>query len=212
MGRIPEAVTQDWTSIETGRLIKSIGQAHASWPARVFANQMKFNKRSHHDINVAALEALVGSSALIYRGVKQVSRLPFTFHEGFRGSYSTDNEFGSGIYATPDIAYALAYSGRLGALMVFDWSDNAPEDVKKELNDDDWALTVKGCTCFQLAHVPQLPVHDCDIMYGPVSANHDAILTCTAPERSNIMQYMAPTDNGFAVLERRFVGIVYFQM
>ena len=64
--------------------------------------------------------------------------------------YSFD--FGQGLYTTPSIDYALKHvrdygNGRVGALLIFDWSDFGGNIKTRHIKGTEWNALVKGHIC-----------------------------------------------------------------
>ena len=211
MGHIPDVVENEWATVQTTQLALNKGAVKGTWASSLLARSVKYaKKKAAHGLDLSQVHAKFGTK-LLFRGIAQYGPLPRMLRRGFYQLSSPENEFGDGLYASPDIDYALQYVLGAGTLLIFDWSDNARDVTTKQLDGDLWATTVKANVCQDLAIGPDLPDHDdCDILMGPVSANHTGVFRCNWPVASNDTQYMANSPNGFAAFERRLVGVVYY--
>ncbi|SRR6266498_1013733 len=99
------------------------------------------------------------------------------------------------------------------ALLIFDWSNNGPTQVRtKVLTGDKWKKTVKGYICVGLGNHPPPPQYEDDILQGPFAENdHSLIKTCNGPiPNDQLIQVVGKTDASFAVFASRLYAIVYF--
>jgi hypothetical protein len=216
LGSIPDVVGDTWKNVETGYLVSSNkGEFNETWPSSVWVKKMNLKTKNKKDslkffLDIASLEKSIKCSTLIYRGVRTHSQVENSFLSGFPGSVSLENEFGNGLYATDDLDYAMTYAGKVGALMIFNWSDGARDVITKDISGQVWSETVYRW----IRREPKRLVHNgCDILHGAVTANHEAIrVHGCQPIASNIFQYMGKRDRGYAAFEKRLVGVLYFDI
>jgi hypothetical protein len=158
-------------------------------------------------LNQSALEKQF--TKLLFRGLAKQGFVPHLIVHGLFLSLSPENEFGSGVYATPDMAYAMQYVRSVGVLMIFDWSDDALDVTTRDIVGEEWKRTVTGNVRYHVPNTPAPPAH----IRGAVSDNHQETLTCTHPTMSNITQYVGRPDTMAArAFESRLVGVVYFEL
>ncbi|CAG8775282.1 2823_t:CDS:2, partial [Rhizophagus irregularis] len=107
-----------------------------------------------------------------------------------------NNEFGPGLYCTPNFNLAVEYAGKNGAIFVYDWSNLDSDFTIKTLIDREWEDTVKGWICIiDDDSKPGPPQFDEDIIQGPVSKNHGSIYNCSKPIQSQDLQVVVTTTN-----------------
>ncbi|PKC04163.1 hypothetical protein RhiirA5_422656 [Rhizophagus irregularis] len=135
----------------------------------------------------------------IYKPEEQALNVRNSFRRVYGGKRSGFHEkrFWGGLYATPDIEYAIKYAGRNGSLLVFDWSDLDRNLTYKILDDlEVWKATVKGFICLGNNNKPLPPQNYEDIIQGPISSNYDAISHCHEPVPLDTEQVVGKTDLG----------------
>ncbi|CAB4490496.1 unnamed protein product [Rhizophagus irregularis] len=106
----------------------------------------------------------------LYHGVRTSIIIPFFIAYARPYSNAINNEFGPGIYCTPNFDVAVEYSGRNGAIFIYDWSDSGGDSITtKTLSGKEWADTVKGHICIADITRPSPPLHEEDIIQGPIT-------------------------------------------
>lgn len=205
-GEIPKCVTDQWTFVNTISLEEGV---HPGFPKQVWTKKVKHQKNKQ-PLDVSSMIAKLKSSKLLFRGLSQQSLCNDILFNGFTVSTSMENEFGHGLYTTPNLEYALEYVRGHGTLLIFDWSDGGGEVITNHLVGELWSRTVKGFTCFQRGNAPRPPRHTGDVLCGAVSGNHQNVLNCNQPLPSNFIQYVAKTPDGCSAFQKRLIAIVYF--
>ncbi|CAG8645446.1 15703_t:CDS:2, partial [Acaulospora colombiana] len=188
-GKIPPFVTNEVQSIPPGKIVNA--QCHSTFPESIFIYKWQIlGKNKNREKILEQINELLYNKYLLYRGVRTWVEVHRAIINGFPTN-SVNNEFGFGVYTTPDFDYAVEYAGRNGAVMVFDWTETDGAITIKDLDNQEWAATVKGHVC---TDKPGPPKHTEDMLQGPVSANHDRILTCSNPIPSHIRQVVGKTE------------------
>ncbi|CAB5185010.1 unnamed protein product [Rhizophagus irregularis] len=166
-GRIPKWVSQKVQSVNPGRIIPGTGTPARSYPDYHF----------------------------LYRGIRTSDTIPM-FLLRIALVSSVNNEFGPGLYYTPNFNLAVEYAGKNGAIFVYDWSNLDGDFTIKTLIDREWEDTVKGWICIiDDDSKPGPPQFDEDIIQGPVSKNHGSIYNCSKPIQSQDLQVVTITTN-----------------
>jgi hypothetical protein len=153
--------------------------------------------------------------SVLFRGLPTSNHIPFMLANGLTfGTVARQNEFGSGVYTTPNLDYAMAYCASAnGVLMIFDWSDHGGDVSIKEFTGMEWEQTVKGYLCLGgSSNKPGPPQHDADIFEGPVSQNNEHIPGCARPVPTSITQVVSKTERGRNAFAARLICIMYFQI
>lgn len=162
-------------------------------------------------------------SKLLYRGedyFQGQNHLETGF--AYMGS-SMNNDFGPGLYATPDLEVALNYAARgrqereVGWLYVFDWSDDGGVDLvprTEALYGPRWKLFVKRNV--SLCELPEEALNlytqaefvEKSVFQGPISANHSDIERCHEPLASLYTQLCFKDQLSRAALIERLIGLI----
>ncbi|CAB4473566.1 unnamed protein product [Rhizophagus irregularis] len=180
-GRIPKWVSQKVQSVNPGRIIPGTGTPARSYPDYHF----------------------------LYRGIRTSDTIPM-FLLRIALVSSVNNEFGPGLYYTPNFNLAVEYAGKNGAIFVYDWSNLDGDFTIKTLIDREWEDTVKGWICIiDDDSKPGPPQFDEDIIQGPVSKNHGSIYNCSKPIQSQDLQVVTITTNGVNAMTERLYAIIY---
>ncbi|CAG8526395.1 8061_t:CDS:2 [Funneliformis mosseae] len=132
-----------------------------------------------------------GDRRFLYRGINSQNinaTLTYGFIVIFRSSLR--NEYGPGIYTTPNLDYAISYAGRNGMLLIFDCSNLDRNLTSKHLNDlEEWKATVKSHICLEDDDKPRPPFHEEDIL--------------------EVEQVVGRTELAFKAFENRLFAIIY---
>ena len=121
-GQIPSWVTEKATSVEPGKLL--------SGTARQYPNYIFMYKIQKQDqTRILGPLKINSSQQFLYRGVRTLNTIVPFIARAVPFSPSLNNEFGPGIYCTPDFDIAVEYSGRNGAIFVYDWIDSGGDTI-----------------------------------------------------------------------------------
>ncbi|GBB96905.1 hypothetical protein RclHR1_02870003 [Rhizophagus clarus] len=210
-GQIPKWVSQKVQSVNPGRLIPGTGTPDRSYPD--YISVYRFQKPSKNRDQTKILDPLKinlnnSNQHFLYRGIRTLDIIP-VFLLRVALAPSVNNEFGPGIYCTPNFDLAVEYAGRNGAILVFDWSNLDGDFTIKTLTDREWEDTVKGWICVDDDSKPGPPQFDEDIIQGPVSKNHGSIYNCSKPIQSQDLQVVAVTPSGMNAMAERLYAIIY---
>ncbi|CAB4428303.1 unnamed protein product [Rhizophagus irregularis] len=208
-GRIPKWVSQKVQSVNPGRIIPGTGTPARSYPD--YVSVYKFQKPSKNKDQAKILDPLNinpndSNQHFLYRGIRTLDTIP-VFLLRIALVSSVNNEFGPGLYCTPNFNLAVEYAGKNGAIFVYDWSNLDGDFTIKTLIDREWEDTVKGWICIDDDSKPGPPQFDEDIIQGSVSKNHGSIHNCSKPIQSQDLQVVAITTNG--VNAERLYAIIY---
>ncbi|CAB4382217.1 unnamed protein product [Rhizophagus irregularis] len=212
-GEIPKFVNKKIQSLSTKQILG--GEPRNTIPENIFIYGYIY-KPEEQALNVVSqiMDKFGHTKKFLYRGIN-THDIRETLLEGFmevRGRVSMRKDFGDGLYATPDIEYAIKYTGRNGSLLVFDWSDLDRNLTYKILDDlEVWKATVKGFICLGNNNKPLPPQHYEDIIQGPISSNYDAISHCHEPVPLDTEQVVGKTDLGIKAFANRYFAIVYLR-
>ncbi len=212
-GEIPKFVNKKIQSLSTKQILG--GEPRNTIPENIFIYEYIY-KPKEQVLNVVSqiMDKFDHTKKFLYRGIN-THDIRETLLEGFmevRGRASMRKDFGVGLYATPDIEYAIKYAGRNGSLLVFDWSDLDRNLTYKVLDDlEVWKATVKGFICLGDNNKPLPPQHYEDIIQGPISSNYDAISHYHEPVPLDTEQVVGKTDLGIKAFANRFFAIVYLR-
>jgi hypothetical protein len=212
-GHIPKWVSQKVQSVNPGRLIPGTGTPYKTYPE--YISVYKFQKPSKNKDQTNILDPLKinpndSKQHFLYRGIRTLDNISVFLSSGLALlSQSVNNEFGPGLYCTPNFDLAVEYAGRNGAILVFDWSNLDGDFAIKTLTDSEWENTVKGWICINDDTKPGPPQHDADIIQGPVSENHESIYNCSRPIQSQDTQVVAVTLSGMNAMAERLYAIIY---
>jgi hypothetical protein len=207
-GQIPSWVNERAASVEPGKLIP--GTAHEHYPDHIII--YKIQKPPKHRDQTIILEPLKikPNQRFLYRGVRTPNIIPVFILDARPYSNAINNEFGFGIYCTPDFDVAVEYSGRNGAIFVYDWSDSGGDSITTNtLSGREWADTVKGHICIEDNTKPGPPLHAEDIIQGPITSNNNSVYRCCDPIQSEKLQVVARTIDGMDALASRLYAIIY---
>jgi hypothetical protein len=208
VGQIPSWVKERAASVEPGKLIP--GTAHKQYPDHIII--YKIQKPSKHRDQTKILEPLKikPHQRFLYRGVRTPDIIPAFIANARPHSSSINSEFGFGIYCTPDFDVAVEYSGRNGAIFVYDWTDFGGDSITtKTLSGKEWEDTVMGWICIQDNTKLGPPLHAEDIIQGSITRNNNNIYNCCNPIQSEKLQVVAATTDGMDALASRLYAIIY---
>ncbi|CAB5370818.1 unnamed protein product [Rhizophagus irregularis] len=210
-GWIPKWVSQKVQSVNPGRIIPGTGTPARSYPD--YVSVYKFQKPSKNKDQAKILDPLNinpndSNQHFLYRGIRTSDTIPVFLLRIVLVS-SVNNEFGPGLYCTPNFNLAVEYAGKNGAIFVYDWSNLDSDFTIKTLIDREWEDTVKGWICIDDDSKPGPPQFDEDIIQGPVSKNHGSIYNCSKPIQSQDLQVVAITTNGMNAMTERLYTIIY---
>ncbi|CAG8752104.1 2723_t:CDS:2, partial [Racocetra fulgida] len=204
--KIPEFVSKDIQSIDPGKIIP--GRAHRTFPQNILVCKEQFTYNDRPKI-LDQIKNKFTDRNFLYRGTSR-SVIPAVISAGFDlVTHNIRNEFGPGLYTTPDIDYALRYCGQAGVLLVFDWTDSGGNITVKDLLDDEWMATVKGWICIDKPEKDGPPQHIEDVLQGKISENYDNTSNCRIPRQSMIMQVVGKTEAGRSAFAARLIAIIY---
>ncbi len=214
-GCIPELVTKDAKLLSPEEIMG--GQVHKRFlDKKIFVYKMEKLHKNNKDVQtvIEPLEDKYRKKNFLYKGLACWFYIARIFMDGFGfGSNPENSEFGEGLYTTPNINEAYKYAGKNGALLIFDWSNNGPNEIKtKVLTEDEWKKTVKGYLCAGLGNHPPAPQYEEDILQGPFAKNdHRLIKACNGPiPNDQLIQVVGKTEASFAAFASRLYAIVYF--
>ena len=212
-GEIPKFVNKKIQLLSTKQILG--GEPRNTIPENIFIYEYTY-KSKEQVLNVVSqiMDKFGHTKKFLYCGI-DTHDIRETLLEGFmegRGRVSMRKDFGGGLYATPDIEYAIKYAGRNGSLLVFDWSDPDRNLTYKILDDlEVWKATVKGFICLGNNNKLLPPQHYEDIIQGPISSNYDAISHCHEPVPLDAEQVVGKTDLGIKAFANRLFAIVYLK-
>ncbi|CAB4382610.1 unnamed protein product [Rhizophagus irregularis] len=207
-GQIPSWVNERAASVEPGKLIPGIAKRY---PDHIIIYKVQKPPKYRDQTTMLELLKIKPNQRFLYHGVRTSIIIPFFIAYARPYSNAINNEFGPGIYCTPNFDVAVEYSGRNGAIFVYDWSDLGGDSITtKTLSGKEWADTVKGHICIADITRPSPPLHEEDIIQGLITSNNNSIYYhyCN-PIQSEKFQIVATTDNGMNELASRLYGIIY---
>ena len=211
-GKIPQCVQDKIHSISTKEILGGKGEVGDCIPEKVLAYTYNYRKDEQKLKVISQIRDKFGDTRkFLYRGINS-HNMNATLVEGFMDRSSLRKEFGTGLYATPNIDYAIEYAGRNGTLIIFDWSNPDRNLNIKHLDDlEEWKSTVKGWICIDVDDKPGPPIHRADILEGFISSNYDSISACHDPIPSENIQVVGRTDSAINAFAERLFAVVYLK-
>ncbi|CAG8568148.1 15926_t:CDS:2 [Funneliformis mosseae] len=123
------------------------GKVRNTIPASIFTYKYKFRSNEQKLNVISQIRDKFGDRRrFLYREINS-HNINVTLTYGFIVIYrsSLRNEYGPGIYTTPNLDYAISYAGRNGKLLIFGWFNLDRNLTSKHLNDlEECKATVKG--------------------------------------------------------------------
>ena len=186
----------------------------SSWPKYIYSSSIEINELPSL-AKLLPLEVISGKQ-LLYRGDWTRRRWFHGLGFGQRPDWGFfEEDYGNGLYFTPDLDVAILYAGRGGIVQVVDFSDQG-ESLKLKTFDgegDDgreWEKFVKGSLCFEslLAEGPPKRYQE-DVLIGPICTNHEEVTKGGSPKRGLELQVVAKTDSACDYMSTHTVAVFY---
>lgn len=173
-------------------------------------------------LNDLSQKTSVAESKFLYRGVVSNSLVVRNLQNDFINVPETlRNEFGLGVYCTPNFKYALKFAARPqgggGVVFIFNWTDEGgPLARTKKLFGAEWKDHVKRCVCEEIGdRFPGLPLpfryENYNVLSGPIATYWPGIRLCQPPVPSNRTQVVIRFQAARDLLRPRLLAILYFE-
>jgi hypothetical protein len=226
---IPSVVTTEPTMFRLSQLQR---YESAYGDRRVVAFKVSTRRANEELVSRLARVPDIGDKRLLFLGLAGRSVRELALQNRYSGSYGRQhispnsnnedsefnfNEFGTGVYCTPDIRYAVHCAGNGGAaaVMVYDWSDVRELSVLYKTDLDEWRTFVKQNIRLNQPDVMRAlgpPPNELDENYdciqGKITKNYKATKMGNFPEQSEFTQVVVIRDFR-RILGSRFIGIIY---
>jgi hypothetical protein len=199
-------VKRNWNKTNTNTL--TLQPVNSIFPEQLLTIEIKAASKLSLDILPRQLSTI---DNLVFRGVKRWSFFS-SLEYGFHAVYDApDNDWGPGIYYSWDINIAKEYAGSTGVILIIDFSGGGGNlQMKTFEGNDEWRTLVKQNVCKSTPLInSRVPAIDADFCIGPMSANHEKIISCAKPIPSQKKQLMAKTARAWEYMAKHLIGVIY---
>jgi len=184
----------------------------SSWPKFIYSSKVGIDELPF----LTELLPLEVGRQLLYRGHRNRRKWFRGLAYGQRPDWGiTEEDFGNGIYFTPDLELAILYAGRGGIVQVVDFS-NEGEGLFMKIFDSEgddqqeWERFTKASICFGTSLEEEPPErYDDDVLIGPICANHEEVMMGGSPKRGMEVQVVARSDSACDYMSMYTVAVIY---